>query len=151
VPALEQLPDWAQQMLAEGRVARLAMLDDEDRPRVLPVTYVLHAGLIYSAVDEKPKRAAGAELARVRFLRRRPEASVLVDRYDERWERLAWVQVLVRAELVDVSSDRAGVDALRAKYEPYRDAAPPGPLLRLVPRRALCWRAEEALSGHPDE
>ena len=33
------------------------------------------------------------------------------------------------------------LEALRAKYEPYRESAPPGPLIRLLPRRALWWSA----------
>jgi hypothetical protein len=33
--------------------------------------------------------------------------------------------------------------ALAAKYAPYREEAPPGPLLRLIPERTLHWRAEK--------
>ena len=67
-------------MLEAGRVARLAFLDDGDRPRVLPVTYAVAGGAVWSAIDDKPKRAG--EPARVRYLRRRPEAALCVDRYD---------------------------------------------------------------------
>jgi hypothetical protein len=35
--------------------------------------------------------------------------------------------------------------ALVAKYEPYRDDPPPGPLLVLLPERALHWRADETI------
>ena len=38
---------------------------------------------------------------------------------------------------------RAGLEALRAKYEPYREEAPPGPLLALRPERYLWWRAAD--------
>jgi hypothetical protein len=31
--------------------------------------------------------------------------------------------------------------ALAAKYQPYAERTPPGPLLRLTPERALHWRA----------
>ena len=31
--------------------------------------------------------------------------------------------------------------ALAARYAPYREREPPGPLLRLAPERARCWRA----------
>jgi nitroimidazol reductase NimA-like FMN-containing flavoprotein (pyridoxamine 5'-phosphate oxidase superfamily) len=85
---LERVPGWAVEMLSGERVARLAFLDDRDRPRVLPVTFALAEGALWSAVDEKPKRACGEELARVRYLRRRPEASLCVDRYDDDWT--AW-------------------------------------------------------------
>jgi PPOX class probable F420-dependent enzyme len=116
------------------------MLDDDDRPRVLPVTYALAGGALYSAVDDKPKRAG--EPARVRYLRRRPEAALTVDHYDDDWTALAWVQVLGRVEVVEAVGGE-GMSALADKYEPYRQNTPPGPLLRLSPERALCWRAAD--------
>jgi len=107
---------------------------------VLPVTFALADGVIYSAIDSKPKRSS--EPARVRYLRRRPEAALTVDHYADNWAELAWVQVLVRVELLD--RDEQGLAALTAKYDQYRSEPPPGPVLRLVPERALHWRADAA-------
>jgi PPOX class probable F420-dependent enzyme len=126
-------------MLAEAQVARLAFLDDEDRPRVLPVTFALADGAVWSAIDDKPKRTA--EPARVRYLRRCPEAALVVDVYDDDWSRLAWVQLLGRVDVLTIEEGAAGLEALVAKYAPYRDRSPPGPLLRLDVERALHWRA----------
>jgi PPOX class probable F420-dependent enzyme len=136
---LETLPEWARGLLAVERVARLAYVDDGDRPRVLPVTFALAAGAVWSAIDEKPKRAR--EPARVRYLERRPKAALLVDRYDDDWTRLAWVQLLGRVEVVPVDGAPEAMEALAAKYEPYARRTPPGPLLRLTVERALHWRA----------
>jgi PPOX class probable F420-dependent enzyme len=107
------------------------------------VTYVLHDDSIWSAVDHKPKRASGRELARVRFLRRRPEATLTVDHYTDDWDALAWVQVLGRARVQAVADEPQAVSALRAKYERYREHSPPGPLIRLTPERFLFWRASD--------
>jgi PPOX class probable F420-dependent enzyme len=128
-------------MLERERVARLAFLDADDRPRALPVTFALAEGVIWSAIDEKPKRTP--EPARVRWLRRRPEAALVVDRYDDDWSRLAWVQVLGRVEVLDLDAGRPGLQALAVKYDPYAERRPPGPLLRLAIDRALCWRTDE--------
>jgi PPOX class probable F420-dependent enzyme len=136
---LGELPGWARELLATERVARLAFLDDRDRPRVLPVTYALEAGAVWSAIDEKPKRAA--EPARVRYLRRRPEAALCVDRYSDDWTRLAWVQLLGRISIVPVDESPSALEALADRYGPYRERTPPGPLLRLSVERALSWRA----------
>ena len=134
-------------MLDRERVARLAFVDDDDRPRALPVTFALAEGAVWSAIDDKPKRAA--EPARVRYLRRRPEAALCVDVYDDDWSRLAWVQLIGRVEVRAVEDGRAGLEALRAKYAPYREKAPPGPLLRLEIERALHWRAaDHTRHGH---
>jgi PPOX class probable F420-dependent enzyme len=138
---LSELPAWAGDMLANARVAHLGLLDDRDRPRVLPVTFVLHEGMLYSAVDEKPKRVPAEAVARVRYIQRRPQAALTVDRYDEDWTRLAWVQVLCDARVVEREAAPGGLGALCQKYAPYRRRPPSGPVLELVPRRALCWRA----------
>jgi PPOX class probable F420-dependent enzyme len=126
-------------LLESERVARLGFLDEEGAPRVLPVTFAVAEGRIWSAIDQKPKRTA--ELARVRFLRRDPRAALTVDRYSDDWEKLAWVQVLGRVSIVEVGDGGAGLEALQAKYEQYRDHMPPGPLLALEPKRYLWWRA----------
>jgi PPOX class probable F420-dependent enzyme len=135
---LDALPDWARQLLEEARVARLGVLDDRDRPRVLPVTYALEGGALWSAIDRKPKRG---EPARLRYLKRNPNAALTVDRYDDDWSRLAWVQVLGEVEILDPERAASGLAALADKYAQYRDDPPPGPVLRLDPGRALCWRA----------
>jgi PPOX class probable F420-dependent enzyme len=126
-------------MLRDARVARLGLLDDHDAPRVLPVTFVLHGEALFSAIDDKPKRSV--EPARIRFLRRRPEAALTVDRYEDDWSMLAWVQVLGRVEILSVTAEPGAVEALRSKYPQYRTRSPSGPLLKLVPGRALCWSA----------
>jgi PPOX class probable F420-dependent enzyme len=137
---LDELPEWALGLLQSARVARLGLLDDDDRPRVLPVTYALLGGELYTAIDNKPKRA-DREPARLRFLRRRPEAALTVDRYSDDWRELGWVQVLGRVDVLATEAAPDALEALAAKYEPYRRERPPGPLLRLTPERVLCWRA----------
>jgi PPOX class probable F420-dependent enzyme len=139
----EQLPGWARQMLVEARVGHLGMLDDRDRPRVLPVTFVFHAESIWTAVDHKPKRAPGHELARVRFLGRQPQAAFTVDHYSEDWRDLAWVQALGRVLVLSLEDEPDAVAALSARYEPYRRDLPPGPLLCLAPERFITWRATD--------
>jgi PPOX class probable F420-dependent enzyme len=136
---LEELPLWARELVYSAQVGRLGFVDDEDRPRVLPVTYAVRHGALWSAVDRKPKRAG--EPARVRYLRRRPEAALIIDHYSDDWEKLAWVQVLGPVAMATVAEAPDALAALVAKYEPYAIEAPPGPLLRLEPKRILCWRA----------
>jgi PPOX class probable F420-dependent enzyme len=138
---LADLRAWAVEMLEDERVARLAFLDVDDRPRVLPITFAVAEGAIWSAIDEKPKRTA--EPARVNWLRRRPEAAVCIDIYDDDWGRLAWLQLLGRVDVLGLDAGGAGLEALIAKYAPYRERRPPGPLLRLGVERALSWRAAD--------
>jgi len=122
-----------------ARVARLGLLDERDDPRILPVTFAEHEDALWSAVDRKPKRTS--EPARLRRLRRRPQASLLVDVYSEDWMRLAWVELRGRVAVLEASDAPGALEALAAKYEQYRSEPPPGPVLRLAPERYACWRA----------
>jgi PPOX class probable F420-dependent enzyme len=136
---LETLPEWASELLAVERVARLAYVDEDDHPRVLPVTFAVAGGAVWSAIDEKPKRSP--EPARLRHLRRRPQAALLVDVYDDDWTRLAWVQLLGRVDVLPAESAPEAMDALATKYVQYAERTPPGPLLRLDVERSRQWRS----------
>lgn len=127
-------------MLAEARIARLGLLDERGAPRVLPVAFAIHEGAIWTAVDRKPKRP-GSEPARLRFLRRDPRVALTVDRYEERWDRLAWVQVVGRVSILEASECAGALATLAAKHWQYRVAPPPGPVIRIEPERTVCWRA----------
>lgn len=140
---VDELPLWALELLREARVAHLGLLDEDGFPRVLPVTFALHEGAAWSAVDDKPKRRPGKDLARVRRLRTQPRSSLTVDRYDEDWSKLAWVQLVGTTAVLDAVGNEAAVAALAARYDAYRERPPGGPLLRLEPLRARCWRARE--------
>jgi PPOX class probable F420-dependent enzyme len=143
---LETLPRWACELLSSEPVARLGYVDEDDRPRVLPVTFAVADGAVWSAIDEKPKSTP--EPARIRHLRRRPDAALLVDVYDDDWSRLAWVQLLGRVDVLPAESEPAALEALARKYAPYAERTPPGPLLRLTVERTRQWRA--AGSPRPD-
>jgi hypothetical protein len=94
-------------------------------------------------VDNKPKRH-GTELARLRWLRQRPRAALTIDRYDENWSALAWVQLLGDVAILEARDHDEPVAALTRRYRQYEADPPPGPLLRLTPVRALWWRARES-------
>jgi len=121
-------------------VAHLGFLDDRRLPRVLPVTFATAGGALWSAVDDKPKRVPGRELARVRWLRLHQAAALTIDSYSEDWDELAWVQALGQVEVLAEPAP-AALEALVEKYPPYSERAPTGPFLRLVPERILWWSA----------
>jgi hypothetical protein len=71
---LDELPGWARELVSTARVARLALLDEADLPRVLPVTFAVSDAALWTAIDSNPMSAA--EPARVRRLRRRPAGGI---------------------------------------------------------------------------
>ena len=105
------------------------------------MTYAICGVRLVSAVDRKPKRVAGRELARVRWLRARPRAALTVDHYEDDWAELAWVQALGSVHLVDAADAVDELAALSERFPAYRAAPPPGPVLVLEVDRVLWWRA----------
>jgi PPOX class probable F420-dependent enzyme len=138
---LAELPEWAAQLIETARSAHLGLLDDDGRPRVLPITFALVDGAVWTAVDDKPKERPPEKIARVRWLRARPASAITVDHYDDDWTQLAWVQLIGDTTVMDRAGNDRVLEALASRYDEYRRHLPPGPLLRLVPSRALCWRA----------
>jgi PPOX class probable F420-dependent enzyme len=134
---------WAGRLLEQARVGRLGLVDDRGAPRVLPVTYAISGGRLVSAVDDKPKRVPAERLARVRWLRARPAAALTVDRYDDDWSQLAWVQALGEVQVLTAVDEPEAVGALVERYPDYQLRRPSGLLLALEPARLLWWRAAD--------
>ena len=91
---------------------------------VLPVTFAVEGDAVWSAIDEKPKRTP--EPARLRYLRRRPEAALLVDVYDDDWSRLAWVQLLGRVDVRAGGPRARGDGGAGGEVRAVRGANPAG-------------------------
>jgi PPOX class probable F420-dependent enzyme len=139
MPTLEERA--CRERLAAHPVARLATLRADGTPRLVPITFALVDGLVCSAVDEvKPKRSP--RLARLADVARDPRAAVVVDEYADDWAQLWWVRVDATAAVHEAGELRErALDALQAKYPPYRDARPRGPLLVLTPTAITGWSA----------
>ena len=121
--------------VAAARVGRLATIDAEGRPHLVPISFALAADTLYSAVDEKPKRSR--QLRRLANIRGNPHVSVIVDYYDEDWSRLWWVRMDGTAEVLDQGPElERALALLTAKYEQYRAEPPQGPAIAV---RIATW------------
>jgi len=99
------------------RIGHLAPADSRAVPHVVPVCFSLSDGTLYITIDQKPKRDRGGPLKRLRNITDNPRAAVVFDRYDEDWQRLAWVMLHGRAEILTagIEHDRAQ-SLLRSRY-----------------------------------
>jgi PPOX class probable F420-dependent enzyme len=116
------------------RVAHLATVDPRGRPHVVPICFALEGGILYTAVDEKPKRTR--QLQRLRNIAANPQVEVLIDHYEDDWTRLWWVRLRGRARIGD---DAHAVDLLAAKYPQYRDRRPTGPVIAVEIEERSEW------------
>jgi PPOX class probable F420-dependent enzyme len=119
-----------------ARVARLATVDPQGRPHVVPICFAIEGDTLYTAVDEKPKRTR--ELQRLRNIQANPQVEVLIDEYDEDWSRLWWVRLRGTARILD---DRRAMELLAAKYPQYRERPPAGPVIAVSIEERIEWTA----------
>ncbi len=124
--------------LSAARVARLATLDDDGRPHLVPIVFALDGETLYTAVDRKPKRSW--KLRRIENARARPDVTILVDHYEEDWDCLWWIRLRGRARVLDDGEERERALALlREKYQQYRTEPPDGAVLAVDVTEVREW------------
>jgi PPOX class probable F420-dependent enzyme len=151
--------DRALELLRSARRGVLVTIAADGTPRPVPLAYAaVETGdglVLYSALDEKPKRVEDPrELARVRDIRERPRVAVLVDRWDEDWSRLAWVRLTGTASVLEPADGPEehgrGVAALRARYPQYAtQRLEERPLIRISVERSRSWAAASGSRATP--
>ena len=126
--------------IRSARVARLAT-DNKGQPHVIPICYVFDGQELYSPIDEKPKKSSPQLLKRIRNIRANPYVSVVVDRYDDDWKKLAYVLITGRAKiLLGGQKHKRAVLLLRRKYPQYRKMAiHKRPMIQIRPTRLKGW------------
>ena len=121
-------------------MARLATTDPDGRPHLVPIVFAIHGATLYSAVDRKPKRSR--TLRRIENARARPNVTVLIDHYDEDWQRLWWIRLRGNARVLDSGDERERALALLTdKYQQYRDTPPDGAVLAIDITQTRSWSA----------
>jgi PPOX class probable F420-dependent enzyme len=123
------------------RVGRLATVDEQGRPHAVPVCFALYRDVIYSAIDEKPKRA-GAKLRRLRNIEANPNVMLLLDVYEDAdWSRLRYVQLRGRAHVIEGGYEHArAIALLRARYAQYAAMALEArPVIAFEVERVVSW------------
>ena len=130
---------------AAAAVARLATVDAEGRPHLVPCCFAVTptGDVAYSVVDHKPKRSAA--LRRLDNIAANPSVCLLVDHYEDDWSALWWVRFdgLARV-VVDGPEHASAVALLCAKYAQYRATPPSGAVVAIDITAHRAWAATPA-------
>ncbi|MFE4293352.1 TIGR03668 family PPOX class F420-dependent oxidoreductase [Streptomyces sp. NPDC056647] len=134
----------AREQFARARIARLATVGARGRPHLVPAVFALTGDTLAFAVDHKPKRST--RLKRLANIRAHPEVCLLVDGYDEDWDRLWWARADGTATVLPPAADSAAsaryVSLLTRKYRrQYADRPPEGPVVEIAVTRWSGWDA----------
>ena len=130
--------------LAAQRAGRLATATSSGAPHVVPVCYACDGARLYIALDAKPKRVAPARLKRIRNIAENPQVALVVDRYSDNWDELAYLLIEGSASLLPPGqpAHRQAIALLRARYVQYL-AMPieQQPVVAIEPAHIVAWGA----------
>jgi PPOX class probable F420-dependent enzyme len=130
--------DEARTRLATAPVARLATVDEQGQPHLVPVTFAVAGDAVYIAVDHKPKRTT--DLKRLRNIRSNPRVAVLADHYEDAWEALWWARADGIARVLEEGAERdEAVSRLVQRYRQYGEHPPEGPVIAITVTRWTGW------------
>jgi PPOX class probable F420-dependent enzyme len=109
-------------------------------PHLVPVVFAVTGDHLYTAVDHKPKTTR--RLQRLVNIARQPRIALLVDGYDDNWDRLWWVRADGTARVLGPDDEIAiPLRLLAAKYPQYRDRTPDGPVVAVTIDHWVGWEA----------
>lgn len=133
--------DEMRERFAQAQVLHLGTADAAGKPHLVPATFAILGDVVAIAVDHKPKRHAN--LKRLRNVTENPAVTLLVDHFDEDWDRLWWVRADGEARVIENELAYELVDALVDKYEQYRERRPSGPVIMIQVNRWSGWVAKQ--------
>lgn len=138
-------PD-AKEFIQRVRVARLATIDSDFKPHLVPVVFVFDGNHFFTPVDEKRKKAKPEKLRRIKNIEGNPSVALLIDEYNEDWTRLAFVMIQGIASIVksrpqaDIQVQEA-LKQLTIKYTQYQRVGTGEILIRIKPEKVVSWRS----------
>jgi PPOX class probable F420-dependent enzyme len=130
--------------LRSARTGHLATANAKGRPQVVPVCFVFDGQAIYSVLDAKPKTTPLRQLRRVKNILANPQVSVVVDHYEEDWDKLQYILVSGDAELLESGEKWAlAIAMLREKYPQYQAMdLDQSPVIKITPVRYSPWSSQ---------
>jgi PPOX class probable F420-dependent enzyme len=121
-------------------VARLATVDADGRPHLVPCCFALDGEVAYSVVDHKPKRTVA--LRRLDNIAANPAVCLLVDHYDDDWSTLWWVRFDGTGRVVTEGPEHErAIALLMDKYPQYRATPPSGAVVAIDVTAVRSWAA----------
>jgi PPOX class probable F420-dependent enzyme len=135
-------------IIDRATVARLATVDSEYKPHVVPVVFVFDNDRYFIPIDEKTKRSRPENLKRVKNIQQNPNIALLIDEYNEDWRRLYFIMIQGKASIVggkkleqneQVLLEKAH-KLLSAKYLQYQEIGIGEYVIMIVPQKVITWK-----------
>jgi PPOX class probable F420-dependent enzyme len=138
------IPPAVEEFIERARVARLATIDSEFKPHLVPVVFVFNGNHFFIPVDEKRKTAKPEKLKRIRNIQDNPNVTLLIDEYSEDWTKLAFVMIQGKASVATKEEEniqvRQAYKKLMIKYLQYQKVGLGERCIIITPKKVASWR-----------
>jgi PPOX class probable F420-dependent enzyme len=134
-------------IICGARVARLATVDSEDcKPYLVPVVFIYDGNNFYIPIDEKAKRSKPEDLKRVKNIQSNPNVALLIDEYNEDWEKIWFIMIQGNASLINNTESKQNRLVQRVhrllyeKYPQYQTTGVGRFCIMIRPQRVINWK-----------
>ena len=140
-------------IIHKARVARLATVDLECIPHLVPVVFVFDndRGFYFIPIDEKTKRSRPENLKRVRNIKENPNVALLIDEYNEDWTKLYFIMIQGMASIIggkkldenEMSLLEKAHKLLCNKYPQYQKIGVGEYVIMIMPQKVIAWKNDK--------
>ena len=135
-------------IIDKATVARLATVDSECKPHLIPVVFVFDNDCYFIPIDEKTKRSKPENLKRTKNIQQNPNVALLIDEYNEDWRKLYFIMIQGKASIIGgkeleqnelVLLEKAH-RLLSRKYLQYQKIGIGEYVIMIVPQKVITWK-----------
>jgi PPOX class probable F420-dependent enzyme len=135
-------------IIDKAMVARLATVDSECKPHLIPVVFVYDNDCYFIPIDEKTNRSKPENLKRVKNIQQNPNVALLIDGYNEDWRKLYFIMIQGKASIIGgKESDQnehvlleKAHKMLSGKYVQYQEIDIGHYIIMIVPQKVITWK-----------
>lgn len=131
------------EILEAARIGRMATVDNDGMPHIVPICFVYISGLIYTPIDKKPKTTSVNNLKRIQNISSNPNVSFIIDKYYEDWDRLYFLKISATSVLIESGDEyENALMSLCEKYPQYQDMDLLNlglPVIKITPIKIVSW------------
>jgi PPOX class probable F420-dependent enzyme len=134
----------------KSRIGRLATVDLECKPHVIPVVFVFDndRNCYFIPIDEKTKRSRPENLKRIKNIQENPNVALLLDEYNEDWTKLYFIMIRGKGSILggkkleqnEMPLLEKAHKLLRNKYPQYQKISVGKYLIMIMPQKVIAWK-----------
>jgi PPOX class probable F420-dependent enzyme len=136
-------------IIDKARVARLATVDTECKPHVIPVVFVFDNDCYFIPIDAKTKRSRPERLKRAKNIQQNPNVALLIDEYNENWRKLYFIMIQGKASIIggkkleqqnELLLLEKAHKLLSDKYLQYQEIGIGEYVIMIIPQKVISWK-----------